>query len=279
MSPSIYDVLEFLTTLFEKGLQYSTIAAARSALSGIIHVPGVSAISEHPLVVRLLKGIFNKRPPQPRYEFIWDTNLVISFMRGLKNSEITFKMLSLKTVTLLTLLSGQRVSTIQKFKISELQCTPSLIIFNISGLLKQSRPGKKDKPICFHAFPHDTHLCPIATVESYLSARATLPNTSLHDPLIVCYRKPHGPATKDTIARWVKSMLHLCGVDVNTFAAHSCRSASSSKARSAGVKLETILKAGQWSKESTFYRFYQKDIVLSSNIIDNSFAASIVNTS
>ena len=65
MSPTIYDILAYLTSMFEHDLAYRTISAAKSVLSGILHVPGVTAISEHPLVIRLLKEIFHVHPPQP----------------------------------------------------------------------------------------------------------------------------------------------------------------------------------------------------------------------
>ena len=54
--------------------------------------------------------------PQTSLEFIWDTELVLNFLKNLNPSEITVKLLTLKTVTLLTLLSGQRVSTIHQFQ-------------------------------------------------------------------------------------------------------------------------------------------------------------------
>ena len=47
--------------------------------------------------------------------------LLLTYLKSLNNQTIDFKMLSIKTVALLTLLSGQRVSTVQKFKISVLQ--------------------------------------------------------------------------------------------------------------------------------------------------------------
>ena len=49
-SPSIEDVLVYLTSLYEQGLQYNTFCTARSALSGILHVPGVLVLSDHPLI-------------------------------------------------------------------------------------------------------------------------------------------------------------------------------------------------------------------------------------
>ena len=155
---------------------------------------------------------------------------------------------------------------------------PSLLIFNIPGLLKHSRHTKRDNPIPFHAFPHDADVYPVATINQYLPARATLANNELHDALPLCYRKPHGPATKDTLARWVRSVLKLSGVDTDTFTAHSCRSASTSKAMSSGVALDVILKAGQWSADSTFYTFYRKDIIQSENLVDIAFAESLIST-
>ena len=96
--------------------------------------------------------------------------------------------------------------------------------------------------------------------------------------LLLCYRKPHGPATKDILTRWIRSVLKLSGVDMDTFTAHSCRSASTSKALSSRVALDVILKAGQWSADSTFYQFYHKNFVKSGNLVDITFAESLINT-
>ena len=216
-------------------------------------------------------------PPKPRYEFIWDTELVLNFLKNLNPTELTLKMLTLKTVTLLTLLSGQRVSTIHQFHFSQMQRTPTIVIFNIQGLMKHSRPTKRDLPITYHAFPHDVALCPVATPDSYITAREKLANAALHDELLLCYRKPHGPATNDTLARWVKTTLQYSGINLDTFTAHSCRSASTSKAAVAGVSLQRILMAGQWSTTSTFYTYYKKDIVVTDRWLGPHFASGIVN--
>ena len=112
-------------------------------------------------------------------------------------------------------------------------------MFNIQGLMRHSRPTKRDLPITYHAFPHDVALCPVATLDSYINAREKLVNAALHDELLLCYRKPHGPPTNDTLARWVKTTLQYSGINLDTFTAHSCRSASTSKAATAGVSLQT----------------------------------------
>ena len=77
--------------------------------------------------------------------------------------------------------------------------------------------------------------CPVVTLDAYLDAMAQLGNAALRDEFFLCYRKPHGPATNDTLARWVKVVLHSSGVNLDTFTAHSCQSAPTSKAAATGV--------------------------------------------
>ena len=67
-------------------------------------------------------------------------------------------------------------------------------------------------------------------------------------------------------------MLGLSGIDTK-FKAHSTRSASTSKALSAGISLTEIVKRGQWKSDSTFRKFYHKDIKDTKN-----FQVSIVNS-
>ena len=71
-SPSVTDVMEFLTDLFHRGLDYSTINGYRSALSVTLQpIKGV-AVGKHHLVCRLLKGIYNKKPPQKKVWFLFN---------------------------------------------------------------------------------------------------------------------------------------------------------------------------------------------------------------
>ena len=48
----------------------------------------------------------------------------------------------------------------------------------------------------------------------------------------------------------------ISGVDTDIFKPHTCLSASTSKAHITGVSTDNILKCGQWSTDSTFYKFY-----------------------
>ena len=55
-------------------------------------------------------------------------------------------------------------------------------------------------------------------------------------------------------------MLSDAGVDTTIYSAHSTRGASASKAVSAGLSIEAILKTGSWASESVFSKHYNRPI-------------------
>ena len=76
-------VLEYLSSLFyHEKLLYRTIGLHRSAISTYhVHVND-KPIGQHPLVCSLFSGIFNSRPPQPKYLFVWDVQEVLNFIKS-----------------------------------------------------------------------------------------------------------------------------------------------------------------------------------------------------
>jgi len=76
--------------------------------------------------------------------------------------------------------------------------------------------------------------------------------------LFIAMVKPHKPVAPCTIARWLKEVLKLSGINVGIFTAHSTRSASVSAAADSRVTVNDILKAADWSSESVFRQFYYR---------------------
>ena len=276
--PSAADVLNYLSEIYDRGLGYNSVAKARSALGNFISLPGFPHLADHPLIERLVKGVFNLRPPAPRYTYIWDSRLLITYLQTLKTSELNLKMLTYKTASLLTVLSGQRVSTVYAFDVNHIQQSADVVVCNITTLLKTSKPGRPTPPIVFNKYPHNADLRPVTLIRAYLQKRNTLSLIPTTTRFLVTHQKPHHAASKDTIARWVKAVLHLSGVDTTVFAAHSCRSASSSQAKSAGLPLEDILRCGQWRSEDVFVKFYDKEIQRKDYTENQSFATAILDT-
>ena len=73
---SVEEVTNFLAECFEEGKSYSTLNTYISALSSTLCSCSNTTVGSHPLVCRLLKGVFHLRPPQPRYSTTWDVSLV-----------------------------------------------------------------------------------------------------------------------------------------------------------------------------------------------------------
>ena len=70
ISAPLNQVLDFLSTEFKKGKEYSTLNPYCSAISST-HAPiDGQPVGKHPIVCRLQQGMFNKRPPLPRYQSV-----------------------------------------------------------------------------------------------------------------------------------------------------------------------------------------------------------------
>ena len=65
--PPIGTVLDFLVTLHAKGLKYSTLNTAKSAISAVILPTNNHAIGTQPLVSRFMRGIYKSNPPTPHH--------------------------------------------------------------------------------------------------------------------------------------------------------------------------------------------------------------------
>ena len=261
---SIEDIIEFLTSEFHAGRQYSTINSLRSALSATLPPIEGTPVGQHPLIVKLLQGIFNQRPPLPRYENTWNVGSVISFIKNNlnQNSNLSLKDLSRKLAMLLALASASRSSDLHLLDLRYIKHSMDYVEFQIAGLLKTRRSGPP-RSFTIKRLPTVESLCPVVTLEAY--ERVTQPfRGAIMDKsskLFLSLKQPHNPVSSSTIGRWIKSLLTDAGIDTSIFGAHSTRAASSSAAKKAGVPLSDIMRAAGWSRSSTFERFYYKPIL------------------
>ncbi|MCG7876952.1 MAG: hypothetical protein N0C90_11550, partial [Candidatus Thiodiazotropha endolucinida] len=63
---------DFLSSLFQVGLKYRTISGYRSMLSVMLPQINGYPVGQHPDIIRLLKGVFNSRPPVKQRVPEWD---------------------------------------------------------------------------------------------------------------------------------------------------------------------------------------------------------------
>ena len=70
--------------------------------------------------------------------------------------------------------------------------------------------------------------CPVQLVQVVHGKTSISPLWDCSWCIFLTHRRPHHPAAKDTIARWVKTVEHLSGVDIDIYKPCSCHSASTS---------------------------------------------------
>ena len=259
LDPPLRDVLEFLCEQFRSGKQYRTINTIRSAISMTHSEIDGTRVGQHPLVSRFLKGVFNSRPPTPRYSATWDVDVVLTYLRGLPaNPELSFQNLSHKLAMLMALSNADRCSDLVALDLRFKSEQGNGVKFVIPGLTKTRRTGPP--VVAFYtAFPEDPQICPVETLKVY-ERRSKVFRSTADNALFLSVRKPHKPITAATIGHWLKKVMEASGIDTATFSAHSTRGASTSKAKSAGVSMADILKAANWTSSSTFCRFYCRPV-------------------
>ena len=259
ISCSANQVVDFLAEQFDRGMSYSSLNVYRSAISSI-HLPCEGRpIGEHPLVSRVLRGAFTRRPPQPKHQAFWDVEVVLSSLRELGDNEsLTLGDLSRKLAMLLALVSANRSSDLAKLSLSHCQVMPYKAVFFPTDLRKQDRPGHKRAAFIVPAFEGDALICPFQCLSVYIRRTSPLRTESEAGPLFISFVKPHKPVSSASLARWLKSVLSSAGI--KGFTAHSTRGAGTSKAASSGLSTQEILRLADWSRESTFRRFYYKPV-------------------
>lgn len=204
------------------------------------------SVGEHPLVKTLLGGCYNLNPPRPKYDAMWDPDIVINFacIRPV-NADLSLSELAQKSTTLIALASLMRVSEIASTDCESISFSVSSVKFALLRPSKSQRSGPRQ------SFVLDVNpvknACPVDSLKSFLDRTQELRSLSNRNNVFVGLIAPHAPVSPNTMARWIKTYLESSGVDTARFSAHSTRGAGASKATANGVSLETILRSGRWN--------------------------------
>ena len=160
LSP-IEEILTFLAELFSDGKEYRTINVFRSAISSAhVYIDG-KPVGQHPLVVRLMKGISISRPLQPRYQHTLDVAAVTDYLAKLgQNNSLTLKQLSQKLCMLMALTCPERSSIMATLDIRYMRRYPEGIKFLHSTFRKRSIRGNLGESV-YPKFSQDPLLCPV----------------------------------------------------------------------------------------------------------------------
>ena len=242
-------IANFLTELFDSGKEYSTLNGYRSAISAYHAGIQGTKVGQHALIISLMKGFFHKRPSKPKYEVTWDVHTVLDLLKSWgTNSGLSLKKLSLKVTMLMALCSAARASELGALVISHLLDKGNEMVFSIPGLTKTRRAGQAASTFVFSELPEDPLLDVVECIRAYVYRTVALRRH--HNQLLISFQKPHGPLATCSVARWLKEVLSLAGIDTDTFKAHSTRGAATSK---------QFVDKANWRHASTFRKFYYRD--------------------
>ena len=179
LQPSVEQVANFLTDYYHEGKGYSTVNTYRSAMSTTVDsISGdQKSLGAHPLILRLLKGIYLLRPPTPRYSSTWDVSNVTDYLGTLTPlSKLSLKSLTLKTVIVCALATAQREQTVCAFDLRNKIESSESIKFLVTDRLKTSRPGKSVE--VYITATDVAEICPVRTLRKYIFRTESL---RLHD--------------------------------------------------------------------------------------------------
>ena len=269
--PPVTVVLEFLVSLHEKGLTYTTINTARSAISAVTIPKSNMTVGSHPLVSRFMKGVYKDSPPTPRHRSTWDVKPVLTYLSSLHPPEkLDLKSLTLKLVMLIALVSAQRGQCLHMLDIGCMKKVTNGFEFLFMEHVKQSRPGYRAPSVLLQAYPADLSLCVSTCFAEYL--KRTQPLRGAESKLFISFIKPYKPVSRETISRWIRLIMESSGVDTSAFKPHSTRAAATSKAKASNVPIDEILRTAGWSSSRCFDRFYNKPVGTST------FASAVLQT-
>ena len=286
LEASLDDICNFFLHLFDNGRQVSTIKNYRSAIAAVHKgFEDGSSISNNQTVSSLLRGMFNKRPPKRRLAPSWSINDVLETLAKTPYEPLhraPLDVLTAKTVFLVAAASARRRSEIHALSIKR-----GFIRFSPSGVYMLPDPSflAKNQSMSFTPNPvflpdmtsassvrEDKFVCPVRALKWYLDRTKHL-RTS--DSLFVIPRSPYSPASKDTISRWIVSLIAKHANPNDNVRAHDLRAHASSMAWFKGVPLQDILNAAAWKTPSSFVSNYLTNVISS----DENFARSILGSS
>lgn len=258
MTPEIAQVLRFLRTLEDEGLGFGAINTARSALSVVLPRTNGETVGKNYVIHLLMRSVYERNPPKPRYARFWDVSLVFDLFKDWPdNKDLSVRDLGFKVAVLILLITGHRGQTVIALNIGAMEIYTDEIVFELDKLLKSNRMGDPLSTVTLQAFPDNKKLCVVRAIRKYVVVTQKLRKSN---QLLLSFIRPHGPISRDTLARWTIRVLAKAGVDTKKYSAHSTRGAVASNAKALGVSVKNILANAGWKTAVAFARHYNKKV-------------------
>ena len=237
-------------------------------------------VGSHPVLSELFRSFALQRPVQRSLTPKWDLSWVLVCLQKPpfdplhKASKLH---VTIKTAFLLALASAKRCSVIHALAMDFLhlrsnQSDDSVSLIVQTGFLaKNQLPSVIPDPIFIPSLARtckrensDRLLCPVRSLKFFLKMTCSYRQnrTRLFLPI-----KGYHDIYKDSVSRWISYTIKLAyrkltkrDISFLKIKAHEVRALSSSWAFFDKVPLNEIFQAAEWSRSSTFAKFYLRDM-------------------
>lgn len=126
--------------------------------------------------------------------------------------------------------------------------------FLLAEHIKQRRPSYKVPPVVLKSFPAYSLLCVDTYLREYL--KPTKPLRGSETKLLISCIKPYKLVSKETVSRWIPSVMEAAGIDNKAFRPHSTRAEGTLKGKALCVAIHDILHHAGWSSSRCFDLFF-----------------------
>ncbi len=280
-NPPITQLTEFLLYLAqEKHLSQGTVKSYRSAICTTIRQSGGPDLASDPILRELVISLKKIGPIHSPRLPDWDVFIVLE---ALKNKPFeppescTLENWSYKTAFLLALATAKRRSELHALDYQSIRWAEDSVTLSTlpDFVAKNQRPGEQfpiiKVPSLAKTLPKsDPHrrVCPVRSLRWYLHKSKDLRTNQRR--VFISYSKIGKEIAQATLSRWIVKAISISlkengNLPCNraTPRAHEVRAIATSLALMRSVSMENILRAAFWRNESTFSRFYLRDMTRS----------------
>jgi hypothetical protein len=214
-------------------------------------------VGDHPLVRKLMSGVFNKRPPRRAKPELWDPLKVLNVFQHWP-VELPLSSLIRKGAFLMALTTAKRPSELVALLCDDnhFRWEGENLCFVPSRLTKTDHPGHLSPPFYVKPWKEDLCVCLVETVRLILLERTCL--RLQHSAIFFSWTFPHNPLDATAFKRCLQYCLVKAGISATPA---STRSIAASAALEGSATLGDVLRLGDWTNASTYFRFYHALLV------------------
>ena len=249
--------IAFFKSLHDQGLAPGTISTTKSALRKIFRY-GFKIDLNDDLFASIPKACAMLNPREAPGEISWSLNKVLRFASELDHSSASYILLLRKTLFLLAIASGARLS-----EISALSRDPGHVQFLPSGevsfrphlrfLAKNEDPSNRWQPWKIIPLPQDLSLCPVTTLRAYMDRTASWSSGRLF--------QREGGGTLSTAGVRQQILYFITSADLGCVPkGQETRKVATSVNYFTHMVFEDICRYTGWKSQRVFHRHYLKNI-------------------